>query len=124
MKKLLLISILSIFLITFVTATSVGNVNSDFTEGKVIYTSPVVPINYSTVGIVNSSEYWDLLNDPSDFGTCGAGEYAYAFDVNGAIQCRADVIGAGGSQWLVDLANNYLYNSSNTLFFNGNNTRI
>jgi len=50
--------IVGIFLIGFAGATSVGVSDSDFSEGKVVYTAPPTPINYSAVN-TNNSIYWN-----------------------------------------------------------------
>lgn len=64
-NKIILSLVLGLFLIGFVLATSVGIDNSDFTKGKVIYKSPSI-VNYSLIATVNSSDFWDSLNSPSD----------------------------------------------------------
>ena len=63
MKKRLLSILGILFLISFISAASVGT--SDMTKGKVVYTPPVF-INYSLIPIVNSSANWDNLNSPVD----------------------------------------------------------
>ena len=66
MKQVILILFLSVILITLVSADSVGVPNSGFTEGRVVYTPPSAPINYSTIATVNSTDWWDDLDTPAD----------------------------------------------------------
>ena len=54
MRKILLFILGTLFLISLISATSVGT--SDMTKGKVVYTPPVF-INYSIIA-TNSSNYW------------------------------------------------------------------
>lgn len=64
--KVILFSLFFVcFLLPFVLADSVGN--SDITKGKVVYTPPEAPINYSLIPTVNSTVNWvtsiGTLND-------------------------------------------------------------
>ena len=56
-ERIFVVLILGLFVIGFVSATSVGVYESEFTEGKVIYTSPIVSFINSTA-YVNASEWW------------------------------------------------------------------
>ena len=56
MKKTLVLIFGILFLISFISAASVGT--SSMTEGRVVYTPPLF-INYSLIPTVNDSEYWD-----------------------------------------------------------------
>lgn len=64
-KRIFVVFILGLFVIGFVSATSVGVSESEFTEGKVVYTSPLVSFNNGTA-YVNSSNFWDNLDTPAD----------------------------------------------------------
>ena len=69
--KLEIIIILICISIPLVLAASVGT--SDLTEGKVVYTPPAIPINYSTIGEVNTTDFWDLLDTPADISIADLG---------------------------------------------------
>ena len=56
-KRIFVVFILGLFVIGFVSATSVGVSESEFTEGKVVYTSPTIYFVNSTA-YVNASEWW------------------------------------------------------------------
>ncbi|MHA2019046.1 MAG: hypothetical protein ACTSXY_12330 [Promethearchaeota archaeon] len=56
--KIKYILFFGLLLISFVSATSVGVLDSDFTKGKVIYSTPSITFDNSTA-YVNNSEYWD-----------------------------------------------------------------
>ena len=62
MKKLYFIFIF-LFFFNLISATSVGT--TDLTKGKVVYTSPSLPTNYS-IKNTNSSDYWDDYDIPDD----------------------------------------------------------
>jgi len=55
--KRVFILIFCIFLVSIISATSVGVIDSDFTKGKVVYTSPIITFDNSTA-YVNSSDRW------------------------------------------------------------------
>ncbi len=69
MKKILILIFGILFLISLISAPSVGT--SDMTKGKVVYTPPEAPINYSTITTNYSTtcgeaDFWDALDTPAD----------------------------------------------------------
>lgn len=73
MKQILLFILGILFLINLIPATSVGI--SEMTEDRVVYIPPEVIINYSLIPTVNSSAFWDSLDDSTDidYSDFGAG---------------------------------------------------
>ena len=62
--RYLLIVVIFFFSLSFVSA--VVNVGDSKEASGVDITLPTAPINYSTIAVVNSSDYWDDLDDPTD----------------------------------------------------------
>jgi len=100
-----------IIIITFspVIADSVGNVGDN--EGRVVYTPPPSTITQN----VNSSEYWDNLDDPSDINLNDLG------DVNAGSPSDNDVLtwDDGTSKWIAEsisgLSDIYVNESGDTM---------
>ena len=109
MKKTLTLIFGIFFLVSLVSTTSVGTL--DMTEGKVVYTPPEV----------SDAEIVCADCNLNDLGNVNAGtpanQDALIWDVGTSKWIPSQAI-AALSKWFVSLTNGYLYNSSDTIYFN------
>lgn len=110
MKRLLLGIFGMVFLIGLVYATSVGTDDSDFTRGKVVYTPPTP----TGAAIVCADCNLDDLGDVNA-GTPNDDEVLTWDD--GTSKWIAKAV-AAISKWIINPVSLYLYNDSDTLYFN------